>query len=112
LAFPGVIELHDAVLHHFLLGRLEREAYLEEFERNGGVWARATAERLWERRGDCTVDEEFFRHPLLARVAAASEAVIVHNRAARRRVEETGVEIPIFDVPHYVDPPAEADAAE
>ena len=112
LAFPGVIELHDAVLHHFLLGRIEREEYLDEFELNGGLWARGTAERLWERRGDCTVDEEFFRHPLLKRVVAASEAVIVHNPAARRRVEETGVELPIFDVPHYVDPPAIVDEAE
>ena len=28
---PGVVVLHDAVLHHFLLGSLNREAYIKEF---------------------------------------------------------------------------------
>lgn len=111
LAVPGVVELHDAVLHHFLLGRLGREEYLAEHELNGGLWARATAERLWERRSQCTVDEDFFRYPLLKRVVEASEAVIVHNPAARRRVEESGARAQVYDVPHYVDPPQEADAA-
>ncbi len=26
---PGVVVLHDAVLHHFLLGQLDRSAYIE-----------------------------------------------------------------------------------
>ena len=34
LEFPGVVELHDAVLHHFLLGRLTREEYMEEGEKS------------------------------------------------------------------------------
>ena len=37
---PGVVVLHDAVLHHFLLGSLDREAYIEEFVYNYGEWHR------------------------------------------------------------------------
>ena len=28
---PGVVVLHDAVLHHYFLGSLERASYVEEF---------------------------------------------------------------------------------
>src|SRR5438045_2572214 len=48
---PGIVLLHDAVLHHLLLGQLSREAYVEEFVYNYGEWFRGAAEGLWERRG-------------------------------------------------------------
>ena len=47
LASPGVVVLHDAVLHHFLLGTLGRERYIEEFVYNYGEWRRQLAEDLW-----------------------------------------------------------------
>jgi len=40
---PGVVVLHDAVLHHFLLGQLDESAYIEEFVHNYGEWHRALA---------------------------------------------------------------------
>src|SRR3982751_2039325 len=48
---PGVIVLHDAVLHHFLLGTLTRDQYIEEFRYNYGDWADSLAAELWSRRG-------------------------------------------------------------
>ena len=33
---PGVVTLHDAVLHHFLLGQLDEPGYIEEFVYNYG----------------------------------------------------------------------------
>src|ERR1044071_8030421 len=47
---PGVVVLHDAVLHHFFLGQFDREAYVEEFVYNYGEWNRGLAAALWERR--------------------------------------------------------------
>ena len=38
---PGVVVLHDAVLHHFLLGQLDASAYIEEFvfeHRKSELW--------------------------------------------------------------------------
>ena len=61
LRSPGVVELHDAVLHHFHLGRLSREDYVEEVVYNEGEWARGEAGRLWERRGHAETDEAFFQ---------------------------------------------------
>ena len=40
---PGVIVLHDAVLHHFLMGQLGEADYIEEFVYNYGAWHRPLA---------------------------------------------------------------------
>ena len=50
LVRPGVAVLHDAVLHHFLLGLLGRADYIEEFVYNYGEWSRGLAAELWEAR--------------------------------------------------------------
>src|SRR5262245_24879119 len=47
---PGVVVLHDAVLHHFLLGQLAERAYLDEFVYNYGEWNRGFAADLWKAR--------------------------------------------------------------
>lgn len=116
LPVRGVVELHDAVLHHFLLGRLTREEYLDEFVFNSGEWSRDLAAALWERRTQSAADEAYFRYPLLRRIVEASEALVVHNPGAARRVREaTENSPPIHEIPHYVDleppPPGDARAA-
>ena len=79
---PGVIVLHDAVLHHFLLGTLTREQYIEEFVHNYSEWKRHLAEELWAGRASSAVDLRYFQFPLLRRVVEQSRAVIVHNPGA------------------------------
>ena len=115
LAAPGVVELHDAVLHHFLLGRLSRNEYLDEFVLNSGEWSRDLAAELWERRAQSAADEAYFRYPMLRRVVEAARTVIVHNAGAARRVREEAPEPPpIVEIPHFVEvkpaPPGDARA--
>lgn len=104
LLVPGVVELHDAVLQHFYLGRLGREAYVAEHVYNGGEPARSEAERLWKRRGQASTDEAFFRRPLLKRIAGAAERVIVHNPGAAAAVREAAPGADIIEIPHFADP--------
>ncbi|MCB9385137.1 MAG: hypothetical protein H6509_11005 [Bryobacterales bacterium] len=104
LAVPGVVELHDAVLHHFLLGRLTRDEYIEEFVDNSDEWSRQLAAELWDRRAQSAADEAYFRYPLLRRIVEAAQAVIVHNPGAARRVREAvAAPPPVFSIPHFVE---------
>lgn len=80
LAEPGVVLLHDALLHHFLLGHLDEERYVAEFVYNGGV--ESEARELWQARARSAGDERFFRYPMLRRVCERARGVIVHNAAA------------------------------
>ena len=104
LLTPGLVELHDAVLHHFLLGRLDEARYLDEMVFNSGEWLRDRARSLWERRGASPGDEEFFRYPLLRRIVESAEKIIVHNPAAARLAREAcrTRQPEIVEIPHFV----------
>lgn len=107
---PGVVVMHDAVLHHFLLGSLSRENYIEEFVHNYGEWQRELAEGLWAERGSSGTDPRYFRYPMIRRIVERSRAVIVHNPGAAAIVREHGG-AQVFTVPHFYEPAA-VDRAE
>jgi len=105
LANPGVVVLHDAVLHHFLLGQLDRETYIEEFAYNYGDWNRGLAEELWRGRAASGADERYFQFPMLRRVAERARAVVVHNRAAASAVRLHAPHTQVVEIPHFYQPP-------
>ena len=109
---PGVIVLHDAVLHHLLLGTLSREEYIEEFVFNYGGWRRHLAEALWDERGNSGVDIRYFEFPMLRRIVERSRAVIVHNPGAASIASAHGAGNVVV-IPHFFSsavPPDMADA--
>jgi len=106
VAAPGIAVLHDALLHHLLLGMFHVEHYVEEFVHNYGQWTRDLARELWRGRSRATSDARYFQYPMLRRVAEASRAVVVHNPAARRRVLEAAPGARVVEIPHYFERPA------
>ena len=112
LAEPGVVVLHDAVLHHFFLGSLNRAAYIDEFAYNYGAWHRALAEDLWRARAGSGFDRRYFDYPMLKRVAERSRAVVVHNPAAARMVRQHAPGADVIEIPHLFAPPVLPPASE
>jgi glycosyltransferase involved in cell wall biosynthesis len=116
LEHPGVVVLHDAVLHHFFLGTLDEAAYIEEFVFNYGEWMRGMAEELWRNRARSASDPRYFEYPMLRRVATCSRAVIVHNPAAalavRRHAPDITGHITIWEIPHLFVAPKLPDFAD
>ncbi len=106
---PGVIVLHDAVLHHFALGHLTRDEYLAEFVHNYGEWSMDLATDLWARRATSASDPRYFEYPLLRRICESAKAVIVHNPAAVRVVRRHAPDARVIEIPHLLfatpDPP-------
>ncbi len=105
LAQPGVAVLHDAVLHHFMLGALDRAAYIDEFVYNYGEWNRSLAEGLWRARASSGFDRRYFDYPMLKRIAERSRAVVVHNPAAARMVRGHAPGAAVIEIPHLFAPP-------
>ncbi len=102
LATPGVAVIHDAVLHHFLLGSLPEARYLEEFVYNYGEWSRHIGEELWRERAACAVDPRYFRYPMLRRAVENARAVVVHNPGAAAIAREHGARN-ISVIPHFFE---------
>jgi len=101
MKYPGVIVLHDMVLHHLIvemtLARGDVEGYVSALEANhgaaGAAWARGRAAGLHSEMGN-------FLLPASIDVANRSRAVIVHNHYAADRLRSFGVQTPIHVVPH------------
>jgi glycosyltransferase involved in cell wall biosynthesis len=110
---PGVVVLHDAVLHHFLLGTLEESAYVDEFVYNYGEWSRGLARELWRGRPSSGSDRRYFDYPMLKRIVERSRAVVVHNPAAARVVAEHSATARVVEIPHlFVASPYSAGGAD
>ncbi len=105
LARPGVTVLHDAVLHHLLLGILSEAEYVAEFVYNYGGWMRDLAGDLWRSRSRSASDARYFHYPMLRRVVESSRRVVVHNPRARRMVEQAVPGARVTEIPHYFVPP-------
>jgi len=103
---PGVVVLHDAVLHHFFLGQLDEAAYLDEFVYNYGEWSRGLAGELWRGRAASGVDTRYFEYGMLKRIAEGALAVVVHTPAAARSVLKHAPEARVIEIPHLFQAPA------
>jgi len=109
---PGVAVLHDAVLHHFFLGALDRADYVDEFVYQYGEWHRPLAERLWLERAGSAQDHRYFAYPMLKRIAERSRAVIVHNAAAAAMVQSHAPDAAVVQIPHLFEGPREGIAPD
>jgi len=98
---PGVVVLHDLVMHHLIvemtLARGDVEGYVAALEANhgaaGAAWARGRAAGLHSEMGN-------FLLPASVDVARRARAVIVHNDYAAERLRSFGVTTPIHVIPH------------
>jgi len=98
---PGVVVLHDLVLHHLIvemtLARGDAEGYVASLEAShgpaGAAWARGRVAGLHSEMGN-------FLLPASIEVAQRSLGVIVHNHYAADRLRSFGVTTPIHVVPH------------
>jgi glycosyltransferase involved in cell wall biosynthesis len=112
---PGVVVLHEFVLHHLIsgitLGRGDARGYFDAMERDLGVAGRLLAlgvadnllPLLWETQPE--------RFPLAGVVLDLAEGLIVHSRYVELRAREAGYAGPVWRVPHPAWPQAAVEPA-
>ncbi len=109
--YPGVVVLHDFVLHHLMLWRAVRHgngsAYRQAMAAYGAAGERVATEMLSGR-----LSEEAFEYPLCEGVVRAARGVIVHSRYVAERVRAIRPEVPLAVVPMGVPLPALPERAE
>ena len=101
---PGVVVLHDFVLHHLAagmtVGRRDGHGYLDLMEREHGVVGRLLAHGVLDKRIPPLWESRPHEFPLASLVLEHATAVIVHSRFVRDLVQETGYDRPVRVVPH------------
>ena len=101
---PGVVVLHDFVLHHLVAGmtlaRRDRDAYLDLMEREHGVAGRLLAYGVMDKRIPALWESRAADFPLATYVLDHATALIVHSKYVREQARAAGYQGPIDVVPH------------
>lgn len=112
---PGVVVLHDFVLHHLVSGmtlaRGDVRGYLDVLEREHGLPGRllgyAVVDNrippLWETRPEA--------FPLTGEVLRLASGLIVHSRYVEEHARTAGLEGPIWRIPHPAWPVPDVEPA-
>lgn len=100
--FPGIVVLHEAMLHHLVRGmtlsRGDLEGYVEEMRYAYG----RTGQALARRSVDTGIPLDVWSYPLFERIVDSSLALIVHNEFTRQRVLASRPLARIALIPHHL----------
>jgi glycosyltransferase involved in cell wall biosynthesis len=100
--FPGVVVLHEAMLHHLVRGmtlsRGDLDGYVEEMRYAYGRTGHALARRSL----DTGIPLDVWSYPLFERAVDSSLALIVHNDFTRQRVLASRPLARVSLVPHHL----------
>ncbi|HEU4323373.1 MAG TPA: glycosyltransferase [Roseiflexaceae bacterium] len=110
---PGVVVLHELVLHHFMLGYAanvlrDPQIYANEAARRYGTEGERVARLMLRGR----LNEAAFTMPLSERVLEAADGLIAHSRYVLDRAAELWPGLPAAHVPMGVPLPPEIPRAE
>ncbi len=101
---PGVVVLHEIVLHHLIagitIGRGDGRGYLAAMERDGGVSARLLGLGVLDNLLPLLWETEPERFPLTGTVLDLADGLIVHSRYVEERVRAAGYAGRLWRIPH------------
>jgi glycosyltransferase involved in cell wall biosynthesis len=100
---PGLVVLHDVVLHHLVagitIGRGRPNDYLDAMQRDSGIVGRLLAHGVLDGLLPSLWEDRAADFPLAMWVIEPATGVIVHSRFAEERVRELGYKGPVWRVP-------------
>ena len=112
---PGVVVLHEYVLHHLIagttIGRGNGRAYLDAMERELGVAGRLLGLGVLDNLLPLLWETQPERFPLSGVVLDQATALIVHSSYVAERARAAGFDGPLWRVPHPAWPMAAVEPA-
>jgi glycosyltransferase involved in cell wall biosynthesis len=108
---PGVVVLHEYVLHHLIagitIGRGDGRSYLEAMERELGVAGRLLGLGVLDNLLPLLWETQPERFPLAGTVLDRAHGLIVHSEFVATRAREAGYAGRLWRIPHPVWPQEE-----
>ncbi len=113
---PGLVVLHDFVLHHLVagltIGRRDGHGYLDAMEREGGVVGRLLGHAVLDKRIPPLWENRPQDFHLAGEVLDLATGLVAHSAHVRDRAREAGFSRPIWVIPHPAFPVPPGAAAE
>jgi glycosyltransferase involved in cell wall biosynthesis len=108
---PGVVVLHEYVLHHLIagitIGRGDGRAYLDAMERELGVAGRLLGLGVLDNLLPLLWETQPERFPLAGTILDRAQGLIVHSRFVEERAREAGYDGALWRIPHPAWPTPE-----
>jgi len=115
-ARPGVVVLHELVLHHLIagitIGRGDGRAYLDAMERDFGVAGRLIGLGVLDNLLPLPWETQPDRFPLTGTILDLAQGLIVHSAYVERGVREAGYAGPVWRIAHPAWPDEPVEPAE
>ena len=112
---PGVVVLHELVLHHLVVGmtiaRGDSAGYLAAMEREGGLVTRLLAHAAIDHRISPIWDTRAHEFSLAREVLDHATGAIVHSRYVEDGIRRLGFDRPVWRIPHPAWPAPAAEPA-
>jgi glycosyltransferase involved in cell wall biosynthesis len=100
---PGVVVLHEFVLHHLVSGitlaRGNRDGYLDAMERDAGLPGRLLAHAVIDGRIDPLWETRPQDFPLTREILWLADGLVVHSHHIEQRVRGAGYRGPVWRIP-------------
>lgn len=112
---PGVVVLHEYVLHHLVagitIGRGDGRGYLDAMERELGVAGRLLGLGVLDNLLPLLWETQPERFPLSGVILDRAAGLIVHSGYVGERARAAGYDGPLWRIPHPVWPPIDVEPA-
>lgn len=101
---PGLVVLHEHVLHHLIAGMTiavgDQDGYLRAMQRDSGVVGRLLAHGIIDGIVPPVWESRAMDFPLCGEILDLAEGLIVHSQTVEQAVLDRGYGGPIFRIPH------------
>jgi len=108
---PGLVVLHEYVLHHLVAGMTiavgDQDGYLRAMQRDSGVVGRLLAHGIIDGVVPPVWESRPMDFPLCGEILDLATGLIVHSRAVEEAVRSRGFVGPVYRVPHPAWPKPE-----
>jgi glycosyltransferase involved in cell wall biosynthesis len=105
LEYPGLVVLHEPVLHHFVFSQTVGNNRLREYLRELDYCYKGERSSIVKSTLEDRDENSWYQYPLLDRIVDSSMGIIVHSEFARRKVLEVNPLAKVRKIPHHYAPP-------
>ncbi|MBU1669837.1 MAG: glycosyltransferase family 4 protein [Actinobacteria bacterium] len=104
--YPGLVVLHEPMLHHFVFSQTVGNNRVREYLRELDYCYKTDRARIVKTTLEDRDEGSWYDYPLLDRIVDSSLGVIVHSDFAAAKVLEANPQARLRKIPHHYSPPA------
>ena len=106
LDYPGIVVLHEPILHHFVFSQTVGDNRVRDYLRELDYCYKAERPSIVKTTLEDKDEDSWYKYPMLDRLVDSSLGIIVHSDFARREVLAVNSRANVTKIPlHYLPPP-------